>query len=65
MRVPLPQGVEADHARAAPGQFAIAGLEPKAYSGLLGRTSLLTTLPATASRRMGLHTGLRYTPKVS
>lgn len=48
----------------APGQFAIAGSQPRDYSGFLGRTSLLATLPATASRRMGLHTGLRYTPRV-
>jgi CubicO group peptidase (beta-lactamase class C family) len=47
-----------------PGQFASAGLEPKGYSGFLGRTSLLATLPATANHRMGLHSGLRYVPKV-
>jgi len=48
----------------APGQFAKAGLEPSRYSGWGGRTGLLATLPATANRRAGLHTGLRYTPKV-
>jgi CubicO group peptidase (beta-lactamase class C family) len=48
-----------------PGQFARVGLEPRNYSGFLGRSSLLATLPATANRRAGLHTGLRYTPKVS
>lgn len=48
----------------APDQFARVGAEPRDYSGFLGRTSLLATLPATARRRMGLHTGLRYTPKV-
>jgi hypothetical protein len=46
------------------GLFAKAGLELKDYSGLIGRTSLLAALPAAANRRMGLHTGLRYTPKV-
>ena len=48
----------------APGQFARTGSEPGDYSGLFGRTSLLATLPATANRRMGLHSGLRFTPKV-
>jgi CubicO group peptidase (beta-lactamase class C family) len=48
-----------------PGQFARAGLEPKDYSGFLARTSLLATLPATANRRAGLHTALRYIPQVS
>jgi CubicO group peptidase (beta-lactamase class C family) len=48
----------------APGQFVKAGLEPKDYSGFGGRTGLLAVLPATANRRAGLHTGLRYTPKV-
>jgi CubicO group peptidase (beta-lactamase class C family) len=48
-----------------PGQYAPAGMEPRGYSGFLGRSALLATLPATANHRMGLHTGLRYTPKVS
>jgi hypothetical protein len=46
-------------------QYAPSGAEPKDYSGFLGRSALLATLPATAKRRAGLHTGLRYTPKVS
>ena len=37
----------------APGQFVASGQEPRTYSGFFGRTSLLATLPATASRRMG------------
>jgi len=49
----------------APGQFARAAQDPRNYSAFGGRTGLLATLPATANRRMGLHTGLRYTPKVS
>lgn len=46
----------------APGQFAPASQQPRHYSGF-ARTSLLATLPATANRRMGVHTGFRYTPK--
>jgi CubicO group peptidase (beta-lactamase class C family) len=46
-----------------PGQFAAAGQEPRHYSGF-ARTSLLAMLPAAANRRAGVHTGLRYTPKV-
>ena len=49
----------------SPGQFGPAGLEPLAYAGFLRRSNLLATLPAAANRRMGLHTGLRYIPKVS
>ncbi|MDT9598715.1 serine hydrolase domain-containing protein [Sphingosinicella rhizophila] len=50
----------------APGQFLAVGAEPKDYSGFLGRSSkLLAALPATPARCMGLHTILRYTPKIS
>jgi CubicO group peptidase (beta-lactamase class C family) len=50
----------------APGHFVTVGLEPEDCSGFLGRGwTRLAILPATANRRMGLHKGLRYTPKVA
>lgn len=48
----------------APGLYAPAGADPASLAGLYGRMSLLATLPATDGRRAGLHTELRYTPRL-
>ena len=47
-----------------PGLFARVGSEPTVYGGY-GRLGLLAVLPATATRPMGLHTGMAFTAKVS
>lgn len=50
--------------RVAPGLYAPVGADPAALAGLYGRMSLLATLPATGDGRAGLHSELRYSPKL-
>jgi CubicO group peptidase (beta-lactamase class C family) len=53
------------YANVAPSQFAKVGTDTASLSGFYGRMGLLATLAAGPVRRAGLHTALRYTPKVS
>lgn len=48
----------------APGLFMIKGADPRSTTGFYGRASLLADLPAAPGRPRGLHTGLRFVPKV-
>jgi hypothetical protein len=47
------------------GQFAPKSVDAQALAGFFGRLQLLTQLPAAEGRRTGLHTSLRFTPKVA
>ena len=51
--------------RVGPNAFAIAGTEPEALAGLVGRLGLLSRLSEGPGRRAGVHHWLRYTPKVA
>ncbi|MBN6038525.1 serine hydrolase [Amycolatopsis sp. 195334CR] len=48
----------------APGLFLPKGVGSRHTTGFYGRTSLLADLPAAPGRPRGLHTGLRFIPRV-
>ncbi|MFI6900578.1 serine hydrolase domain-containing protein [Nonomuraea sp. NPDC050394] len=50
--------------RLAPGLYGPESSDPSAFSGLLGRATLLSALPACSGRPAGLHTLLRFTPRL-
>ena len=49
----------------APGQFAPVGTDAGQLAGISGRMGLLTILPPAPGRRAGLHSELRFMPKVN
>jgi CubicO group peptidase (beta-lactamase class C family) len=52
------------HTSVAPGQVAPEALDRDRLGGFYGRMGLLGVVPEAPGRRVGLHTGFRYYPKV-
>jgi CubicO group peptidase (beta-lactamase class C family) len=60
-----PAPVTTRYVGVGPGQFAPRGADPRSFGSFYGRLALLAALPAGRGRRPGLHTGLRFTPRLS
>jgi CubicO group peptidase (beta-lactamase class C family) len=52
------------YAAVAPGLYIVKGADSGITAGFYGRTSLLADLPAAPGRPRGIHTGLRFIPKI-
>ncbi|MET9268123.1 serine hydrolase domain-containing protein [Kribbella sp. NPDC003557] len=61
----MPRSSTVTYVPAAPGLFVPEGADTRTTTGFYGRLSLLADLPAAHGRPRGIHTGLRFIPKVS
>ncbi|SEP40808.1 serine hydrolase domain-containing protein [Amycolatopsis saalfeldensis] len=60
----VPSSSTATYTAVAPGLFLPDGMDPRDTNGFYGRIRLLADLPAAPGRPRGIHTGLRFIPKV-
>lgn len=61
----MPRSSSVTYVPVAPGLFAPEGADARTTAGFYGRLSLLADLPSAPGRPRGIHSGLRFVPKIS
>jgi CubicO group peptidase (beta-lactamase class C family) len=61
----MPRASSITYVPVAPGLFRPEGVDPRTTTGCYGRLGLLADLPSAPGRPRGIHTGLRFVPKLS
>ncbi|MFG1905667.1 serine hydrolase domain-containing protein [Kribbella sp. NPDC048928] len=61
----MPRASSVTYVPVAPGLFRPEGADPRTTTGFYGRLGLLADLPSVPGRPRGIHTGLRFVPRIS